>query len=87
MVLLRFFCSLALVGVLICGDSSQATESVRGGQTDIVERLQWIDVHVHLVGGRGERLRDYDGAVKEALRAMDEAGIRMCIVMPPPQPP
>lgn len=49
-------------------------------------RLDWIDVHVHLVGGRGSR-QDYQGAVRAALAAMDEAGIRTVVVMPPPQAP
>lgn len=46
--------------------------------------VPWIDVHVHLIGGR----QGYDtaGAVAAAVAAMDQAGIRTMIVMPPPQP-
>jgi hypothetical protein len=68
MAIVRFFNSLALIGVFVCGDSSQATESVPRGQTNTIEHLQWIDVHVHLVGGRGERVHDYECAVKGSLR-------------------
>lgn len=49
-------------------------------------RLEWIDVHVHLLGGRGSQ-QDYEGAVRAALAVMEEAGIRKMIVMPPPQAP
>jgi hypothetical protein len=44
-------------------------------------RIEWIDVHVHLiVGGRG----DFAGAVGAAVAMMDDAGIRSSVVMPPP---
>ena len=46
--------------------------------------LEFIDVHVHLVGGRGGSA-DYDGAVRSALEQMGRSGIRTAIVMPPPQ--
>lgn len=46
--------------------------------------IEWIDTHVHLVGGRGPNI-DYRGAVADAVAAMDEAGIRRMVVMPPPQ--
>src|SRR3989304_2406635 len=35
-------------------------------------RIEWIDVHVHLIGGRGA-WRDYEGAVSAALAVMEEA--------------
>ncbi|MBI2525610.1 MAG: amidohydrolase family protein [Candidatus Rokubacteria bacterium] len=44
----------------------------------------WIDVHVHLVGGRGPA-QDYPGAVAAALAAMEPAGIKKMVLMPPPQ--
>lgn len=44
----------------------------------------WIDVHMHLTGGRG-RLQDFAGAVGTALREMDRFGIAAAIVLPPPQ--
>ncbi|MBI2992451.1 MAG: amidohydrolase family protein, partial [Deltaproteobacteria bacterium] len=47
-------------------------------------RVEWIDVHTHLVVGRSGG-RDYDGAVEAALAAMEEAGIRKMVLMPPPQ--
>jgi hypothetical protein len=53
-------------------------------QVNKAERVQWIDVHVHLIGGRGS-YTDYDGAVKLAVSAMQESGIAKMILMPPPQ--
>jgi hypothetical protein len=53
-------------------------------QVDRAERFQWIDVHVHPIGGRGSTM-DYDGAVKLAVSAMQESGIAKMILMPPPQ--
>ncbi|MED5408888.1 MAG: hypothetical protein VYD25_14160 [Pseudomonadota bacterium] len=58
-----------------------------GFQAPLVEAgppLEFIDVHVHLVGGRGGSA-DYDGAVRSALEQMSRSGIRTAIVMPPPQ--
>jgi hypothetical protein len=49
-----------------------------------LEPIQWIDVHVHPIGGRG-RYTDYDSAVKAAVSAMEEAGIAKMVLMPPPQ--
>lgn len=43
--------------------------------------IDWIDTHVHLLGGRG----DFGGAAKAAVAAMDESAIKICVVMPPPQ--
>ncbi len=44
--------------------------------------IEWIDVHVHLVGGpRGE---DFGGAVAAAEGVMAQQGIRKMIVMSPP---
>lgn len=48
------------------------------------QRIEWIDVHVHLVGGPPQK-SDFPGAVGAALAAMDEAGIRASVIMPPPQ--
>jgi hypothetical protein len=45
---------------------------------------QWIDVHMHFVGGVAAK-GDFSGAARAAVAAMDEAGIRTAIVMPPPQ--
>jgi len=84
MALLHFLCSLALVGMLFFGSSSRAGASATRGQTAMAQRVEWIDAHAHLVGGR---IRDFEGAAKIALRAMDGAGVRTSFVMPPPQPP
>jgi predicted TIM-barrel fold metal-dependent hydrolase len=50
------------------------------GGPPAVLTFQWIDVHAHFVGDRG----DYRGAVLAAIAAMDEAGIARMVVMPPP---
>ncbi len=44
--------------------------------------FQWIDVHVHLIAAQGF----YDRAAKDALAAMEEAGIKRMVIMPTPQP-
>jgi hypothetical protein len=46
--------------------------------------VAWIDVHMHLIGGRGATA-DYAGAADAAVREMDQFGIAMAVVMPPPQ--
>jgi len=47
-------------------------------------RIEWVDAHVHPIGGRG-RFTDYPSAVKAAVSVMEEAGIAKMILMPPPQ--
>ena len=44
----------------------------------------FIDVHVHLIGGRGD-YEDYEGATNKAIGHMDRLGIRKAIILPPPQ--
>ena len=46
--------------------------------------IEWIDVHVHPIGGRG-RYTDYPSAVNAAVAAMAEARISKMVLMPPPQ--
>ena len=46
--------------------------------------VEFIDVHVHLIGGRGSN-EDYEGATNEAIGHMDRLGIRKAIILPPPQ--
>ena len=55
-----------------------------GGKSSAQTPLEWIDVHVHLLGGGGVR-SDFAGAARAAIAAMDESGIRASVVMPPPQ--
>ena len=43
--------------------------------------MPWVDVHMHLIGGRG----DFGGAVENAVRTMDRFGIATAIILPPPQ--
>lgn len=45
-------------------------------------KLEWVDVHVHPMAGRGG---DYASAFAAAIAAMDEAGIRKMVLLPPPQ--
>lgn len=47
--------------------------------------LPWIDVHMHLVPGRDRGMADYGTAVEAALDEMNRFGIRMALLMPPPQ--
>ncbi len=47
-------------------------------------RIEWIDVHVHPIGGRG-RVTDFPSAVKAAVAVMEESSIAKMILMPPPQ--
>lgn len=54
------------------------------GQLVAENKIEWIDVHVHPIGGRG-RLPDYSSAVGAAVATMDEAGIKKMVLMPPPQ--
>jgi hypothetical protein len=46
--------------------------------------VPWVDVHMHLVGGRGQQ-QDFGGAVDAAVLEMERFGIAMAIVLPPPQ--
>jgi hypothetical protein len=46
--------------------------------------VPWVDVHMHLIGGRGQQ-QDYAGAVDAAIHEMDRFGVAMAIVLPPPQ--
>jgi hypothetical protein len=80
----HFLCSLALIGILFFGSSSPAGENATLARAVTAQQIEWIDVHVHLVGGR---IRDFEGAAQVALKAMDGAGVRTSFVMPPPQPP
>jgi len=65
----------ALVGLAIFVAAQGTQPGGAGG------RIEWIDVHVHLVGGSG----GYESALRLALNAMDETAIRRMIIMPPPQ--
>ena len=44
----------------------------------------WVDVHLHLIGGRGQQ-QDFAGALAAAIYEMDRFGVAMAIVLPPPQ--
>ena len=70
--------SLMLAG---CVGPAQDATAPPGGRA---ASLEWIDVHMHLVAGRGPSA-DYPAAVSAALAVMDEAGIARAVVLPPPQ--
>jgi predicted TIM-barrel fold metal-dependent hydrolase len=63
---------------------SRIPEKEQSGQPPVQAPVPWVNVHVHLVGGRGPQ-QDYAGAVDAALREMDRFGIATTIVLPPPQ--
>jgi hypothetical protein len=48
------------------------------------ERLPFIDISAHLHGAMPMGESDFQGAAMKALRAMDKAGIRQTILIPPP---
>jgi len=73
-----------LFWVVIAGVYPYLSEAGTAQPSGAAGRVEWIDVHVHLIGGRGAR-QDYAGAISAALVVMDEAGIRKMVVMPPPQ--
>jgi len=54
------------------------------GQRPAQAPVPWVDVHLHLIGGRAPVL-DYGGAIGAAIHEMDRFGIAIAIVMPPPQ--
>lgn len=80
----HFLNILALPLLLLCSPGA-AGESTPSAEPGAAGRIQWIDVHAHLVGGRGGPDLDYYGAAEAALAAMDATGIRTCVIMPPPQ--
>jgi len=53
-------------------------------QQELQASVPIIDVHVHLLVGRGQS-RDFSGAVRAAIEEMDRFGIRKAIILPPPQ--
>ncbi len=76
----------ALVGALgvVAGCLSQKLPSLPGLSNP--EPIQWIDVHVHPIGGRGATA-DYGSVVRAAISVMEESGIVRMVLMPPPQIP
>ncbi|MGQ0663909.1 MAG: amidohydrolase family protein [Pseudomonadota bacterium] len=53
--------------------------------TPIKPPVAWIDVHMHLIGGGRGGVDDFPGAVEAALREMDQFGMAMALILPPPQ--
>lgn len=71
-----------LLGTLAC--TAIFVSSHGFAQQSTGARIEWIDVHVHPIGGRG-RFTDFPSAVKAAVAVMEESGIAKMILMPPPQ--
>lgn len=69
---------------LMCVPAADAQPQMRQQSPGAQAPVPWIDVHLHLIGGRGPQ-PDYAGAVDVALREMDRFGITVAIVLPPPQ--
>ena len=65
--------------ILVTGLSIGAAAQPLGPPTP----LRWIDVHAHLVAGRGQP--DYAGAVEATVGEMNRFGIGVMLLMPPPQ--
>jgi hypothetical protein len=74
-VLLRIILWLILPVLLFLASETRA---------DKAERLLFIDTSAHLHGALPMGRSDFEGAAGKALRAMDEAGIRQTILLPPP---
>ena len=72
-------CLLGIVW-LIAGGSVPAAFA----QSPALAPAPWVDVHMHLIGGRGQG-QDFGGAVDAAIQEMERFGISMAIVLPPPQ--
>lgn len=49
----------------------------------VAQAARWIDVHMHLIGGRG---REFEEAARSAVATMDRFGIETAVVFPPPMP-
>ena len=60
------------------------THTSAWAQQQLQASIPVIDVHVHLLGGRGQS-RDFSAAVQAAIEEMDRFGIRKAIILPPPQ--
>ena len=82
--MLSFHCRATVI-LGLCFSSLLFFGEKSGGQpTQTTDRLEWIDVHVHFIGGKSGR-QDYEGAARAALGVMDESRIKKMVVMPPPQ--
>src|SRR5579859_2602826 len=63
----------------LVGAACAALEARRG----TAQTSRWIDVHMHLLGGRGSQFAEAAGY---AIEAMDRFGIEAAVVFPPPMP-
>jgi len=89
--LMRCAAALLWLVTLLCVPSTDAQPQMRQRTPEMQQQppasqapVPWVDVHVHLIGGRGSQ-QDYAGAVDVALREMDRFGITTAIVLRPPQ--
>ena len=53
------------------------------GSDALGDEPRWYDVHMHIVGGRGQQ---FGQAIDNAAAAMDEFGVAKAVVFPPPMP-
>ena len=65
----------------ICVFGALVLISACGAERRFAGRKGWADVHVHVFG----RPDTIPGSVQDLVRVMDEDGIRVAVVMPPPQ--
>ena len=79
---------LAVALIILVSTSACVPGGAKPGQRSGSAKNDYIDAHNHLFGVVQSRMggeqRDYDGAVKTALEAMDDRNISQMIVMPPP---
>lgn len=71
----------ALVLAVVALAVAARAQPPRPMESPVPAPVRWVDVHMHLVGGRA----DFAGAVENAVREMDRFGIATAIILPPPQ--
>jgi hypothetical protein len=80
-----------LFGYAVVSGPNVKAESIVAAEEKIASGgITYIDAHNHLAGRFGPPSRqvlDYEGAARNALRAMDRFGIKKMLIMPPPFPP
>ena len=86
---MRTLLAAIAVGITMAGSAAVAQPRPGPGATGPSAAGPWVDVHMHLVAGmtgRGPGSRsDFDSAVENAIREMDQFGIAVALVLPPPQ--
>ncbi len=62
----------------------QVSGNLMASPASAQSKIDWIDVHVHLIAAKGA-LDDFDEAARAALQIMDDNNIKKIIVMSPPR--